>query len=147
MCQHTKNLYFLVGVTLYLELKKNYIPYCKNMTKAMTENRKTRCNKQILASNNTIKTMWNIIKTETNRKGNIENILCFSSGNDESYVYQDISDSFNNSFLSMADKMTLNIKIIIICSSSSSSNNNNNNNNNNNTVLESLTGTKKNCKN
>jgi len=34
--------------------------------------------------------MWNIIKTETNRKGNIENIFCFSSGNDESYDYQDI---------------------------------------------------------
>jgi len=45
------------------------------MTKAITENRKTWCNKQILASNNTIKTMWNIIKTETNRKGNIENIF------------------------------------------------------------------------
>ena len=53
--------------------------------------------------------MWNIIKTETNRKVKIEDIFCFSSGNDESYDYQDISDSFNNFFLSVADKMTLNI--------------------------------------
>jgi len=37
--------------------------------------------------------MWNIIKTETNRKGTTEDIFCFSSGNDESYNYQDISDS------------------------------------------------------
>jgi len=37
--------------------------------------------------------MWNIIKTETKRKGMTEDIFCFSGGNDESYDYQDISDS------------------------------------------------------
>jgi len=42
--------------------------------------------------------------------GNIDNIFCFSSGNDESYGYQDISDSFNNSFLSTADNSAPNIK-------------------------------------
>ena len=42
--------------------------------------------------------MWNIIKTETNRKGKAEDTYCFGSVNDESYDYQDISDSFNNFF-------------------------------------------------
>jgi hypothetical protein len=98
----------------------------------MTENKRTWYNKQILASNNKTKTMWNIIKTETNRKGKIEYIFCFSSSNNESYNYQDISDSFNNFFLSVGDKMTLNIKN----SSSSSSSNNNNNNNNNNIEIQ-----------
>jgi hypothetical protein len=37
--------------------------------------------------------MWNIIKFDTNRKGMTEDIFCFGSGNDESYDYQDISDS------------------------------------------------------
>ena len=37
--------------------------------------------------------MWNIIRTETNREGKPEDIFCFSSGNDESYDYQDTSDS------------------------------------------------------
>ena len=51
-----------------------------------------------------------IIKTETNRKGKTEDIFCFSSGNDETYDYLDISDSFNNFFLLIADTTTLNIE-------------------------------------
>jgi hypothetical protein len=39
-----------------------------------------------------------------------QDIFCFSSGNDESYDYLDISDFFNNFFLSIADTIILNIK-------------------------------------
>jgi hypothetical protein len=45
-----------------------------------------------------------------NGNGKIDNIFCFSSGNDERYDYQDISDSFNYSFLSTADNCAPNIK-------------------------------------
>ena len=37
--------------------------------KAIIEGEKTEYNKQLLAANSKTKTMWNIIKTETNRKG------------------------------------------------------------------------------
>jgi hypothetical protein len=40
--------------------------------------------------------MWNIIKTETNRKGKTKDVFCFSSGNDWSYDYFDRSDYFIN---------------------------------------------------
>ena len=62
-------------------------------------------NRQILASNNKTKKLWNIIKTETNRKGKTEDIFCFSSGNVK--IFQIPSTIF---FLSTADKITLNIK-------------------------------------
>ena len=67
-----------------------------------------------LASNNKTKAMWNIITSETDRKGKTEDIFCFSSGNDEDYDYQDISDSFKNIFLLGAVKITLSIKLVII---------------------------------
>jgi len=67
-------------------------------------------NKQSIISINKTKTVWNNIKTETKRKGKTEDIFCFSSGNDETYDYLDISDSFNNLYLSIADTITLNIE-------------------------------------
>jgi len=51
--------------------------------------------------------MWNIITSETDRQGKTEDIFYFSSGNDEDYDYQDISDSFKNIFLLVAVKITL----------------------------------------
>jgi hypothetical protein len=58
--------------------------------------------------------MWNIITSETNRKVKTEDIFCFSSGNDEDCDYQDISDSFKNTFLSIAVKIILSIRLVII---------------------------------
>jgi len=51
--------------------------------------------------------MWTTIKTETNRTGKTEDFFSFSSGNDESYDSQDISDNFNILFLSIAEKIIL----------------------------------------
>ena len=45
-----------------------------------------------------------------NRNGKTDNIFCFSSGNDECYDTQDITNTFNNFFLSTADNSTPNIK-------------------------------------
>jgi hypothetical protein len=52
----------------------------------------------MIASINKTKIMWNLIKTETNRKDKTKDIFCFSSGNNWSYDYLDISDSFTNFF-------------------------------------------------
>jgi len=66
-------------------------------------------NRQILASNNKTKKLWNIIKTETNRTVKTEDIFCFSS--DNVTIFQIPSTNY---FLSIADKITLNKKIVII---------------------------------
>ena len=44
--------------------------------------------------NSKTNTIWNIIKTETNRKGMKVNMFCFSSGNDENFENFDIIKIF-----------------------------------------------------
>jgi hypothetical protein len=106
-----KNLYLLSRSSTDLELKNSYKSYCKSLTKSITEAKKTWYKKQLLPYNNKTKIMYNIIENEMNRNDKLDNIFfCFSSGNDESYDNQDISDSFNNFFLSTADNSTINIK-------------------------------------
>jgi len=82
------------------------------LTKLLHKLNKTWYNKQISVSYNKTKTIWNFLKTETKRKGKTG--FLFSSVYEESCGYQDISDSFNKYFLSIANKINLNIKIVII---------------------------------
>jgi hypothetical protein len=52
-----------------------------------------------------MKTTWNIIKTEPGKKDNSADIYWSNNDGDESHDYLVISDSFNNYFLSIAEKI------------------------------------------
>ena len=76
------------------------------MINVTTEPKRTCLNKQILTSNNKRKTTSNIIRIEKGKKDNYEDIYWFSNDEDESHDHQVISDSFNNYFLSIAEKIS-----------------------------------------
>jgi hypothetical protein len=58
-----------------------------------------------------MKTTWNIIKTETGKKDNSADVYWSNNDGDENHDYQFIFYSFNNYFLSIAEKITHNIII------------------------------------
>jgi hypothetical protein len=66
--------------------------------------------KQILNSNNKMKTTWNVIKTVTSKKVNNEDISLSNIGRDIMDNCQVISDSLNNYFLSVANKINYKVK-------------------------------------
>ena len=66
-------------------------------------------NKEILNSNNKMKTTLNIIKRETGKKVNNEDLYLSNTDGNMNGNYQIISDSFNNYFLSIAEKIIHNI--------------------------------------
>jgi hypothetical protein len=56
-----------------------------------------------------MKTTCNTVKTESGKKDKSADIYWSNNDGDESHDYQVISDSFNNYFLSIAEKITHNI--------------------------------------
>jgi chloramphenicol O-acetyltransferase len=72
--------------------------YCKILSRVITEAKRAKYNNQITNSTNKIKTTWNIIKSETNR-------LKRSHIN-----YENSLGSFNDHFLSIAERIMQNIR-------------------------------------
>jgi len=69
-CQHKRDLYLLCRKINNPTLKNHYKIYCKVLTNVIKTVKKLYYDKRILSSNNSAKTLWNIVKTETNNKGN-----------------------------------------------------------------------------
>jgi hypothetical protein len=63
---------------------------------------------QIINSNNAIKTTWKIIKLETDRKANNDNIHSLNIEGRVINNQQTIADTFNNYFLSIAEEINVN---------------------------------------
>jgi len=80
-------------------IKNFYKQYCKILTNVIKEAKRSMYNNQINNSANKIKATWNIVKAETNR-------LQRPSAN----KYQNSLDTFNNYFLSIANKITCDIR-------------------------------------
>jgi hypothetical protein len=85
-----------------MNLIKYYKQYCKILTGVITEAQRSKYNNQIINSRNKMKTNWNIIKSETNRpKGQtVSN-------------YKNSPDSFNDNFLSTAERSCKVLDIVI----------------------------------
>jgi hypothetical protein len=93
-CNHKKQLYLLSKASNDINLIKYYKQYCKILARVITEAKRCKYNNQIINSTTKIKTTWNIIKSETNRlKDRTTN------------KYQNSPDTFNNHFLSIAEKI------------------------------------------
>jgi len=98
-CNHKKYLYLLTKNNDDSNLKNCYKQYCKILTKVIKEAKRSMYKNQIKISTNKIKTIWNIIKTETNRQNKpLTN------------KYQNSPDNFNKYFLSIADKIANDVR-------------------------------------
>jgi hypothetical protein len=92
------------------KLKAHYKSYCLILSKLIKAAKQLYYNNKICQSNNKIKTTLDIIKTETcknytNKETHLVNIDGRLITN-----HQLIANSFNNYFLTVADKITSNIK-------------------------------------
>jgi hypothetical protein len=66
-CNHKRQLYLLSKDSNDINLIKYYKQYCRILATAITEAKRSKYNYQIINSTNKMKTIWNIIKSETNR--------------------------------------------------------------------------------
>jgi exonuclease III/uncharacterized protein YutD len=102
-CQHKRNLYLLCRKTDNPMLKSHYKLYCKILTKVIKTAKKLYYDKRILNSNNTAKTLWSIVKTETKKEGNkCEPIL--SNKRRTLNEYKKLANDFNTYFLNINDR-------------------------------------------
>ena len=110
LCQNKEYLYLLSKNNSDSKLKKYYKSNCKNLTLTIKEAKRNWYNDQILTSNNKNKTIWKIIKTGPNKQNKSGDGICFFKENNENMCHQELADSFNKVFLSIAAKITLNLK-------------------------------------
>jgi hypothetical protein len=97
-CNLKRQLYSLCKDSNDINLIKYYKQYCKILSRVITEAKRAKYNNQIINSTNKMKTTWNIIKSETNR-------LKRSHIN-----YENSSDSFNDHFLSIAERIIQSVR-------------------------------------
>jgi hypothetical protein len=93
-CKCKRQLYLLSKDCNDINLIKYYEQLCKILPRVITEAKRSKYNNQIINSTNKMKTIWNIIKSETNRlKGHtVSN-------------YENSPDAINDHFLSVAEKI------------------------------------------
>ena len=65
--QHKRELYLLCRDTKNPNLRNYYKKYCRILTEVTKTAKKLHYNKLIINSNNKVKTMWNTVKTETQK--------------------------------------------------------------------------------
>jgi len=106
LCRGTKNPKF----------SSYYKTYCKILTEVIKTAKKLHYNKLITNSNNRVKTMWNIVKKETQkiRKDEILPMIVDGSVIED---HQIIANIFNTYFTTVTDKMGTNKLVNINVSS------------------------------
>jgi len=67
-CHHKRDLYMLCKNTNNTKIKIHYKTYCKILTKVIKMAKRLHFNKLIKCSTNKSKTMWNLVKVETNTR-------------------------------------------------------------------------------
>jgi hypothetical protein len=90
-------------------VKSCYKTYCKSLAQDIIIAKRLYYNNQITNSNNTIKSSWNIVKTLTRRKSQYDTLPTQINLNSLPSNSNNIPDSFNKYFLSVADSITSNI--------------------------------------
>ena len=66
--QHKRDLYLICRSTKDSTLKSYYKTYCRILSEVIKMAKKLHYNKLIINSNNKVKTIWDIVKTETKKK-------------------------------------------------------------------------------
>jgi hypothetical protein len=102
-CKHKRELYLTGRDRNDPRLKRHYKLYCKVLSHVILEAKRNNCNNQILRSNNTIKTTWEIVKVESGKRINKNNNV----GIQEINMDGDSTDKpqvIASAFLSVAEK-------------------------------------------
>ena len=81
------------------------IKYCKILSKIILLPKKMYYNKLFWKSVNKPKTTWNIVKTTTNKKDNVVNLISMNINDKISSNPQVIASSFNSYFSSVAENL------------------------------------------
>ena len=92
------------------KLKAHYKSYCLILSKVIKGTKQLYYNNKISKSNNKIKTTWDITKTETCKNHTNKGTQFINIDGKLITNQQSIANSFNNCYLTVADKITSNIK-------------------------------------
>ena len=90
---HKRELYLSISNTINPKLKEHYKSYCKLLSKVIEEAKILQCNKT--------RTTWNTVKSETGK----EEISLLNINGKQIQNQQTIADSFNDYFLTTAEKL------------------------------------------
>jgi len=87
------------------KLKEYCKLYCKRLSKVIREAKILQYKKQILTSQNKTRTTWNIVRSETGKKTEKEDITSLSINGTLIQNQQTIANFFNNYFATVAEKL------------------------------------------
>ena len=108
--QHQKEFYLISKDSNNSKLKEHYKSYCLNLSKVIKPAKQLYYSNKIFKSNNKIKTTCDIIKMETCKNHTKKGTQFINMDGNLITNQQSITNSFNNHFLTVADKITSNIK-------------------------------------
>jgi 23S rRNA pseudoU1915 N3-methylase RlmH len=98
-CKHTRELYIVHRNSNNSELSNYYKKYCKIIPRVIKEVKRLQYDNKIQNSNNKNKTIWDIVKSETNNK----KICTLNVDGKWIKEKQMIAETSNNYFLSVAE--------------------------------------------
>jgi hypothetical protein len=104
-CANKRKLYLIYRNNNDSDFKKYYIKYCKILSKIILLAKKMYYNKLLWKSDNKPKATWNIVKTITNKKDNVDNLISMNINDKISSNPQVIANSFNSYFSSVAENL------------------------------------------
>jgi len=97
-CQQKRDLYILCKGTNNSKIINYYKTYCKILSKVIKTAKRHHFNNLIKCSKNKTKTMWNIVKTETNNRDSNDKLPLNIEGNSIK-DYRDLANVFNDYFI------------------------------------------------
>jgi exonuclease III len=111
-CLHKRKLFMIQRNNNDPNLTVHYRKYCKILTSVIKLAKQKYYNNLITSSSNRNKTIWNIINSSINKKPTNHNITSINVNGNPTYNGQNIAETFNKHFVSIArDMLTTKLKI------------------------------------
>ena len=105
--QHKRDLYLLCRGNKNPKLKSYYKLYCRILSEVVKTAKNLHYDKLITNSNNKVKTLWDIVKTENSIK-NKDGVSALNIHGKTIKDHQNIANIFNTYFLNLSAKMSAN---------------------------------------
>lgn len=106
-CARKRNLYLMSRNSDDPHVLNYYKNYCKTLTKVIKDAKKMYLNEKIQNSDNKIKTIWDIIKNETNRYSKSENITCIKINDSKIDNPKSIANHFNDFYINIIQNLNI----------------------------------------
>ena len=103
-CKRKRELYIACRNSNNLELRNYYKKYCNILSGVIKEAKRLKYDSKIKKSNNKNKTIWDIVKFETNRGSHNDRICTLKVNGKRIRENHVIAETFNKYFLSVAEK-------------------------------------------